>query len=398
MKTERSANALAARKISTAGIAAIACAAILVVAPPGDATAARVFPSLQRAGSCAVVRGAIADAVADRAYQRLLRSRRHRHYRLRERLSRRKSRAGGRPMKRAMPMASAESPTDAARGPSHHTGTNNQVADVHEADQVKTDGKTIYAIAGREVLIIKSWPVSATRVLSRYRVGSGETPTSLFVHGKRLVVISRHRTTRGGSSLRCRHTTKGFRRPHRCAPHNVYTTRVSVIDVADRRNPRALAHVDLDGRLLSARRIGREMAFVTSAPLHIPRKIWSDLRHVQSPKRSQGPRHRYFYRWDGMGRPHRVTPPKTPPTAHQPASWSNLRRRALQALRATPIVDILPHATFFSASGGKLASRTMQRCGEIFVPRETAGLNLLSVTRLSLDGGRVASAGVLASG
>lgn len=68
-----------------------------------------------------------------------------------------------------------------------HSGTNNQVAGVEEADIVKTDGRFIYAALGGEMLVIDADPASLA-VLSRTPLPGHAT--GLFVGDGRVTVVS----------------------------------------------------------------------------------------------------------------------------------------------------------------------------------------------------------------
>ena len=68
-----------------------------------------------------------------------------------------------------------------------HSGTNNQVAGVEEADIVKTDGRYVYAVIGRELLLIDAAPTNLA-VLSRTPLPG--SATGLFIGDGRVTVVS----------------------------------------------------------------------------------------------------------------------------------------------------------------------------------------------------------------
>lgn len=68
-----------------------------------------------------------------------------------------------------------------------HSGTNNQVAGVEEADLVKTDGRFVYAVIDGELLVIDADPASLS-VLSRTPVSG--TVSGLFIGAGRVTVVS----------------------------------------------------------------------------------------------------------------------------------------------------------------------------------------------------------------
>jgi len=68
-----------------------------------------------------------------------------------------------------------------------HSGTNNQVAGVEEADIVKTDGRYVYAVIDGELLVIDADPASLA-VLSRTPLPG--SATGLFIGDGRVTVVS----------------------------------------------------------------------------------------------------------------------------------------------------------------------------------------------------------------
>jgi hypothetical protein len=150
---------------------------------------------------------------------------------------------------------SAPSPEE-EEGPEETSGTNNQVADVDEADLVKHDGKHIYLIASNTLRILASWPPEQTRVLSSVPV-QGQ-PRKLFVRGDRLLVYS----SVGGSysgyectyGYDCDFTGDGS------------ATTISIFDIADRTSPKLLRQVHHSGSYIASRRVGDVVHTVISAP------------------------------------------------------------------------------------------------------------------------------------
>src|SRR5213080_5101135 len=76
--------------------------------------------------------------------------------------------------------ASSQSPT--------HSETNQQVSGVDELDNVKNDGQYIYTITNNTVAIIRAYPTTNARLLSRVTVNG--TLQGIFLVGNRLVIVS----------------------------------------------------------------------------------------------------------------------------------------------------------------------------------------------------------------
>jgi hypothetical protein len=149
--------------------------------------------------------------------------------------------ASGRPVP-TTPAPPSEKPKE-AKAASKHSGTNNQVASVDEADIVKTDGKYVYIASNGALRIIEAMN---PRVLSTTTIAGGAT-REIFVEGDRAVVYS---ATGGAGTPRC---TYGYD----CQfGGDGSATKVTVLDIANRNEPRIVRQIDFSGSLIAARRIG----------------------------------------------------------------------------------------------------------------------------------------------
>jgi hypothetical protein len=149
------------------------------------------------------------------------------------------------------PAAKAEKPSNEPAAASKHSRTNNQVASVDEADIVKTDGKYVYIASNGALRIIEAMN---PRVLSTTAIAGGAT-REIFVEGDRAVVYS---ANGGSGAARC---TYGYD----CQfGGDGSTTKVTVLDIANRNQPRVVRQLDLSGSLIAARRIGNAVHTVVA--------------------------------------------------------------------------------------------------------------------------------------
>ena len=122
-----------------------------------------------------------------------------------------------------------------------HSGTNNQVATVDEADIVKTDGNYMYLASNGALRIFDARhpkEVSVTRLPGTVR--------ELFVEGDRAVVYA----SSGSTHRECTYA-------YDCeVAGDGSTTTVTVFDLGDRAKPAVVRKFDLSGSLLAARRTG----------------------------------------------------------------------------------------------------------------------------------------------
>jgi uncharacterized secreted protein with C-terminal beta-propeller domain len=336
--------------------------------------------------SCKSVRSRLADHVYDQYVVGLMNSYR---YRRRYRYHRR-SPMGGRRMpmprrsvtreapqpsttsKSAPRSPSATSPADGTTaggsGPGYYTKTNNQVVGVDEADRVKTDGKYIYTIHGRQVVIVKSWPAKSTRVVSRYEVGKRSAPHQLFIQGDRLVVFSRSTLRRDLASRPLTHRFGSRRRPmprHRTRR----VTKVTVLDIKDRAKPKLVANIDVEGTMLRARMIGRNVYLVSNYRFTIPLSIRTVLGKYNR------------FRYGGM----------------TTAALAQLRSDIRRAVTTLPLAQLMPLIRF-EHQRGVHTTRPLLGCSDLYLPTLGIGSNLLTLTRINTHGGPVHATGIMASG
>jgi hypothetical protein len=155
----------------------------------------------------------------------------------------------------AMQSSASNAPSDVTA-----SGTNNQVAGVDEADQVKSDGEYIYLLSGNELVIVRSWPVVDFNVVSRTALPG--TPLVQFLNGDRLTVIS---SAHGQDTV---HGTDGdaFRWWNRVG--------VTVLDISDRAHPQIIGETLLDGNFNRALMVGEQVQLVVSNSINT--SIWSN--------------------------------------------------------------------------------------------------------------------------
>lgn len=136
-------------------------------------------------------------------------------------------------------------------GAKEYSTTNNQVADVDEADFVKNDAGYVYVLSRTGLHVIDAWPAPETKQIAHVQL-PGE-PRRLFLAGDRLVVYSRVGTPNGNESpssqgctygYSCRFTSEGGR------------TTVTVFDVSNPASPEELTRYEFSGGYVASRRVG----------------------------------------------------------------------------------------------------------------------------------------------
>ncbi|OJT19307.1 hypothetical protein BO221_38190 [Archangium sp. Cb G35] len=153
----------------------------------------------------------------------------------------------------APPAAGGDASGGGSSGPKDHTGTNNQVEGVDEADFVKNDGTRIFVLSGKKLYVHRSWPAASLRVESSVTLEGW--PRQMFLHGNKVVVfsvvsepspVSSGSGSAGGMVADC--ASMGP-----CGYGGASTTKVTTVDVTDLAAPQVTGEVYLPGGYQDAR-------------------------------------------------------------------------------------------------------------------------------------------------
>jgi inhibitor of cysteine peptidase len=139
-----------------------------------------------------------------------------------------------------------------------HSGTNNQVAGVDEADMVKTDGYYIYAATGGRVVIVKAFPADQMEVASTIDLGG--YANGIFVLGNRLVVILQPMYAYPASG--------GAMGASLMPVYYNPSIELQVYDITDRAAPQILFNYSVQGIYTGARMIGDFVYLVSGYSLY----------------------------------------------------------------------------------------------------------------------------------
>ncbi len=332
-------------------------AAVAAITALGATPAEASKHRLKRATTCNAVRGQMVDHVLAQLMRPY-----YRRYHLRRNMPR--------PSVASRARVGDARKAGKSAGPSHYTGTNNQVVGVDEADRVKTDGKYVYTVHGNEVLIIKSWPANSTRVVARYKPAKNGRPFQLFINGNKLVVFSRTYS---------RHTIYHGKARRKAYRPSYAAARASILDISDRTAPKLIANVDLEGSLLQARMIGTDVYMVTNNRLQLPQSFWQEVNK---------------YRNHNRPRPSRWFPGVTT----RGYTKAELRRKVTAALRKVNMQKSLPSVRFSYGAGHQASQRPLLRCNGLYFPAQGSGMTMVTLSHMSLNGGRVNASAVMGQG
>ena len=194
------------------------------------------------------------------------------------------------PMVAASSAGAAGSPAVSSNGATATSTTNNQVAEVDEADIVKNDNKYVYATMNGAFRVLTAWPPEEAKELARVPLPG--TAKKLFVHEDRaLVYVSippappSGSVTPTGSGTSSTASVAPVGTPPRPSTMANYASRsectygydcqfggdgtataLLVFDISNREKPEQLRRIDLRGSLIAARRIGTAVHTVVVTP------------------------------------------------------------------------------------------------------------------------------------
>ncbi len=146
---------------------------------------------------------------------------------------------------------------NASSGPNNHTGTNNQVAGVDEADFVKNDGTRIFVLSGQKLYLHRSWPAESLRAESSLKLEGW--PREMFLHEDQVVVFSEVYEplpeSGTGDSVACPPMGP-------CGAYSAPLTKLTTVDVSNLSAPRVTGELYLPGGYHNARLTGGSVRLV----------------------------------------------------------------------------------------------------------------------------------------
>jgi uncharacterized secreted protein with C-terminal beta-propeller domain len=220
-----------------------------------------------------------------------------------------------------------------------YSGTNNQEAGVDEPDIVKTDGKTLFAVADGYVDAVDVTSHTPT-LLGSLKLTDGGWTHELLLHGTHLLILSK-----GGY----------WATPLPALVARVYLPQQSqsVLTDVDVSNPRAMhviSTLTLDGAYVDARMVGGVVRVVSSS---------------------------------GLG----VDVPTAGPVAFSTAGLAAAKAKNAAAVQSAPVRSWLP--TYSLKKRGRVVAndRPLVQCRDVSRPALFSGLGMLTVSTIDLDTG-----------
>ncbi len=129
---------------------------------------------------------------------------------------------------------------------SDYSETNNQVANVDEADIIKTDGEYIYTISGTTLYIIKAYPGEDAEIIST--TDFENSPESIFINGDKIAVFGNFYNIEYFKNI-------NFRPSSGMTYFNIY-------DISDKSKPKLEKEYKFEGSYFKARMVDEYAYFV----------------------------------------------------------------------------------------------------------------------------------------
>jgi inhibitor of cysteine peptidase len=141
---------------------------------------------------------------------------------------------------------------------SSYSHTNIQVEGVDEPDIVKNDGKYIYTVSGENVVIANAYPTDNMEISSKIQI---KGVRDLFINKDKLIVFSEINDYIPYSNVRC----LGL---EYCGGTSASSSFVNIYDVSDKKNPKLVQNISIEGNYNSARMIGDYVYLISTKPVY----------------------------------------------------------------------------------------------------------------------------------
>lgn len=247
--------------------------------------------------------------------------------------------------------------------PTDYTTTNVQEEGVDELDIVKSDGTFLYVGQDKALHIVDSWPAEEAHKVSTLELDGWVY--GLFLKGDEVVVL----TSNYDEQL-----FQGYG-----------STRISVVDVTDRANPRITRSIDVEGYLADGRMVDGKIYSVLNHWLSMPQSVYDlawreDLSLPELDDTLEG---------------------EAFEVARQVAmaqAKAILRPLVMAAVYDLDMDELLPEWRDQVTGEAEAQTEAMVECQNIYRPADIAHWNMLSVVELDLDSDNLVASGVLSDG
>jgi uncharacterized secreted protein with C-terminal beta-propeller domain len=155
-------------------------------------------------------------------------------------------------------------------GAGEYSQTNIQVQGVDEPDIVKNDGKYIYAVSGKKVVIVDAYPAESAKILSQIELNG--TAQEIFVNKDKLIIFEYEDYYQSGP----------LTEPIASPIYSGSKAFVKIYDVTDRASPVLKRNITVDGSYFDSRMIGDYAYVIVNEPVYYSETTPIPLPVIQS--------------------------------------------------------------------------------------------------------------------
>ena len=242
---------------------------------------------------------------------------------------------------------SAAESSDSSAGssaPKDYSETNTQVEGVDEADLVKTDGTKLFTLMGKDLVIVKSWPIADAGELGRVTLDA--QGHALYLRGTDVVVLSatsRHQLEND--------TSDNYYYGYGWQP----ITLVTIIDVSNPAQPKITDRMAYEGYSVSTRRIDNRLYLVQ----------------------------RSSYNWDGLE--YWADVPYGAPEQEINEAFDALAAKNTKIIADRTLADFVPWYAELSPEGALGEKSPITACENTYYPSVFSGEGSLTTVTVDLD-------------
>lgn len=155
-------------------------------------------------------------------------------------------------------MITAQSKSDNTNNSGNYSKTNVQVEGVDESDSIKNDGKYIYQIIDRKLIVTEAYPANDMKIISTIDYTDNNFyPSGIYIDDSYLVVTGQYSFEANDTASQDSKIKPGYLPLKSMVKAIVY-------DAKDRSNIKEIRKLELEGNLVSSRKIGTKLYFVTN--------------------------------------------------------------------------------------------------------------------------------------
>ena len=143
-----------------------------------------------------------------------------------------------------------------------YSKTNNQVEGVEEADIVKTDGKYIYYITGKKLVIVNAVEATNMKIASEIKYEEEQIkPKEIFINGNRLIIVEQKYEYNG-------QINENSVMDDMIYPSDEYTN-IKVYNIEDKNKPVMEREIQIEGSYLDSRMIGENVYVLSNKYMYL---------------------------------------------------------------------------------------------------------------------------------